>query len=82
MEKIKLTPEELGQIEKLREVFNENIQVCGLIEYQLMDLVQKKKTIEEKLLENKKTEEQLYEALVAKYGQGTILIDSGEFVKN
>jgi len=82
MEKIKMTPQEVEQIEALRKSFNDNVHMYGLIEYQLMDLNQKKRDLEQKLTDNKAMEEQLYNGLVSKYGEGTILIDSGEFVKN
>ena len=82
MEKIKMTPQEMEQIENLRKIFNEDVYTYGLVEYQLMDLKQKKEELEAKLTESKLKEAELYKALVAKYGEGTILVESGEFVKN
>jgi len=82
MEKIKLNEEELQQINKLRAAFAENVNTLGLIHYQILDLETRKDKVEQDLLANQKQEQSLYQQLTERYGEGTILIETGEFVKN
>ena len=82
METIKLTQPEIQTIEKLKEQFAEKVNTFGVLHYQLLDLEERKQQIEKELLTIRSEEQSLFKELSEKYGEGTILLESGEFVKN
>jgi septal ring factor EnvC (AmiA/AmiB activator) len=81
----KLTQEEIDQIKKLQQFYNQTVFDLGKIEAQLASLDRKLNTIQQekekvlqdlKLIEDKET--QLSQDLQGKYGQGNINIETGE----
>lgn len=82
MEKIKLSQEELQQIEQLRQTFAQSVNTLGLIHYQILDLNTRKEVIEKELIDLTKQEQVLYNGLVTSYGEGSLSLETGEFIKN
>ncbi len=82
METVKLTQLEIQAIEKLKEQFAEKVNNLGVLHYQLLDIQQRKAEVEKELLQIRDRELTLYKELTEKYGEGTILLETGEFVKN
>lgn len=82
MEKIKLSEQELQQIETLRQTFAQSVNTLGLIHYQILELQSRKEKVESELLDITKQEQTIYNELVAKYGEGSLSLQTGEFVKN
>ena len=82
MEKIKLSEQELQEIETLRQAFTESVNTLGLIHFQILELQSRKEKVENKLLDITKQEQVLYNDLVTKYGEGSLSLETGEFVKN
>ena len=82
MENIKLTEDELQKIKDLREQFGIITTNVGVTEVQIMELNTYKESLKVKVAELRKQEQEIYEELSAKYGNGTISLESGEFIKN
>jgi len=82
MENIKLTEDELQKIKDLREQFGILTTNVGVTEVQIMELNTYKESLKVKVAELRKQEQEIYEELSAKYGNGTISLESGEFIKN
>ena len=82
MEKIKLSEQELQQIETLRQTFAQSVNTLGLIHYQILELQSRKEKVESELLDITEQEQTVYNELVAKYGEGSLSLQTGEFVKN
>jgi len=82
METTKLIQEEIDSITNLKQEFNQLINTTGLIEYEILDLTEKKKIIGQQLLAVRSQEQEIYKQLVDKYGEGTLSLDTGEFIKD
>lgn len=82
MENIKLTEDELQKIKDLREQFGILTTNVGVTEVQIMELNTYKESLKVKVAELRKQEQEIYEELSTKYGNGTISLESGEFIKN
>jgi DUF438 domain-containing protein len=82
MENIKLTEDELQKIKDLREQFGILTTNVGVTEVQIMELNTYKESLKVKVAELRKQEHEIYEELSTKYGNGTISLESGEFIKN
>lgn len=82
MENIKLTEDELQKIKDLREQFGILTTNVGVAEVQIMELNTYKESLKVKVAELRKQEQEIYEELSTKYGNGTISLESGEFIKN
>ena len=82
MENIKLTEDELQKIKDLREQFGILTTNVGVTEVQIMELNTYKESLKVKVAELRKQEQEIYEELCTKYGNGTISLESGEFIKN
>lgn len=81
MEKIVLTQEELDEINKLSQTQKSLIDSFGYLEYQIQDLeLQKTKLIEEIKIQ-KSQEVEVAKRINEKYGEGTVNISTGEFIK-
>jgi hypothetical protein len=80
METKKLTQEELQQISSLKEEFNNLINAAGVLEFQLIELDLQKENIKQQLINSKNKEIEIINLLVEKYGNGTISLETGEFV--
>jgi predicted phage-related endonuclease len=81
MENIKLDQEEIENITNLQQKFNEALTALGTAEYQITALQEQRQTIHNELKDMKKQEQELYNELLAKYGEGYISLETGEFVK-
>jgi len=77
-----LTKEELENLSSFQQQQNDLIYGLGQIEYQLNYFSKQKDLIHKQLeaLETKQTE--TAQEIEKKYGQGTINLESGEFIKN
>jgi hypothetical protein len=81
MENIKLTTEEIKNITDLQQRFSETLTALGTVEFQLTTLGEQKQTLGQALKEMKQQEQELYNDLLTKYGEGYISLETGEFVK-
>tara|TARA_B100000282_G_C31683425_1_gene467813 strand:- start:271 stop:519 length:249 start_codon:yes stop_codon:yes gene_type:complete len=81
MSKIVLTKEEINDLITLQQQQNEFIVQLGQIEYQISSLNKRKEEI--KKLIDKFEEDQLSMSakLKEKYGEGTVNLENGEFIK-
>ena len=77
-----LTEEELSQARSLKDEFDNLVVNVGDIETQILSLEIKKEDYKNKLRFLKQEEIKLSKELEAKYGKGTISLDSGEFLPN
>jgi TolA-binding protein len=80
MEKQVLTQEEIQKVTNLRQQFNELVNVIGNIEVQIMDLQLKKENLKSSFQQLQEQELIVAKELEEKYGQGTISIETGEFL--
>ena len=78
----KLTEQEISSIKEIQQSRSNLIEKYGLIEISIQDLELQKQEVNEELKEIKLIELELSKELQAKYGIGTINIDSGEFIGN
>ena len=81
MEKVCLTKEEIEIIKGLQNQEDEIISQLGQLEYQLYILTQQKETLSTKIANLQPEKEKLGKSLQEKYGEGTIDVSSGEFIK-
>jgi hypothetical protein len=79
MEKIKLSPEEMGQINMIQNRNREIMFKFGQIEVSLIQLQKAKSEVAVELDKNIEEERQLAEQFRAKYGNGDINLETGEF---
>jgi hypothetical protein len=80
-EKIVLTKEEIETLSQLQQQQNDLVFGLGQTEYQISFLNKQKDDIKTQLNEIEQTQRQSGQELEQKYGQGTINLESGEFVK-
>jgi vacuolar-type H+-ATPase subunit I/STV1 len=78
----KLTQEELNQINQLRTQQSEVILSLGQLEYQLFILEREKQKLKSKLEDLEIQSEQAADNLTAKYGPGSINLETGEITSN
>ena len=81
MENIKLTQEEIDNITNLQQKFSETLTALGTTEYQIVTFQEQRQGIHQELKDMKKQEQELYNELLTKYGEGYISLETGEFVK-
>lgn len=88
-DKKKFTEEEVKQVKELQEAYTKKTILFGQLEVQKnllqKELVQIEQTIKNAWLEYEelsKTESSLLNSLNEKYGEGTLDLDSGEFIPN
>lgn len=77
MEKIKLEKKELDLINQNQEQHTTLINNLGVLTYQKQAI---NKQIEHYSAELEKLEQDLYQTLYSKYGEGTIDLDNGVFI--
>lgn len=82
MEKKFLTEEEIKQIKSLNEQYESIKEKAGIIEIQIMGLNVAKKQLSKELEEMQENERTFGIALNSKYGEGSISIETGEFIPN
>lgn len=80
MENLKLTQEELNEIGTLRNNFNNAYSNLGVVVSRIKQLKEEKQTIFGYLEELSQSELKIYEKLKSKYGNGTVDLNTGEFI--
>lgn len=80
MEKKVLTEEEINKLKELRKQFEELTNVAGSTEVQIMNLQIRKEQLKINLQNLQQQELVLAKELEEKYGDGTISLESGEFL--
>ena len=80
MEKKVLTQEEIDKIKKLKDQFEDLTIVAGNIEIQIINLQLQKDQIKSNLQQLQQQEKVIAQELEKKYGDGTISLESGEFL--
>jgi stress response protein YsnF len=80
MEKQVLSQEEIQKLTELKSQFNELVNVVGNVEIQLMDLQLKKEQLKSSLQSLQQQEIAIAKELEDKYGQGSISLETGEFL--
>ena len=81
MEKTVLTKEEIQQLSSLQEKQSDFVIQLGQVEYQINILEKQKKSIKQQIETFEESQVQLAKQLENKYGQGSVNLESGEFVK-
>ena len=81
MEQVFLTDEEYKQISSLQENQNALIATLGQVEYQLQFLTNRKSEVLDQLKQVEGENEKIGKELQDKYGNGTINMETKEFVK-
>ena len=82
MEKKVLTQDEITKLKDLKQKFGQLTEIAGEIEIQVMNLELKKDSIKLSLQQLQQQEIDLAKELEEKYGEGTISLESGEFLSN
>ena len=80
MEKKVLTQEEIEKIKNLKQQFEDLTGVAGNVEIQIMNLQLQKDQIKSNLQQLQQQEKVIAQELEEKYGDGTISLESGEFL--
>jgi len=80
MEKKVLTEEEINQLRELKQQFKDLTDVIGNTEVQIMNLQIRKEQLKFNLQQIQQQELVLAKELEEKYGEGTISLESGEFL--
>ena len=78
--KIVLDKKEISKLKELRQNFTNVTNTLGNLEIQIMNLNIQKESLKETLLNLQKEEIVLAKELETKYGEGSISLDSGEFL--
>ena len=81
MSKIVLTKEEINELISLQQQQNEFIFQLGQVEYQLNSFLKQKENIKNNINQFENNQLILSEKLKEKYGEGTINLENGEFIK-
>jgi DUF438 domain-containing protein len=80
MEKKVLTQEEINNIKKLKQQFKDLTETVGNVEIQIINLQLQKDQLKFNLQQLQQQETILAKELEEKYGNGTISLESGEFL--
>ena len=78
--KVTLEKSEIDELSTLKNKFQDLVVVIGNTELQQIELTKRKKQLEDALEKIQEEERVLAKKLEEKYGQGTISLDSGEFL--
>ena len=81
MEKTVLTKEEIQQLSSLQEQQNDFVIQLGQTEYQINLLERQKISIKQQIEKFEESQVQLAKQLEDKYGQGSVNLENGEFLK-
>jgi hypothetical protein len=81
MEKTVLTKEEVEALASLQQQQNDLVYQLGQVEYQLGFFERQKLIVRTELEAFEKRQQEQAQKLEEKYGQGTINLESGEFIK-
>lgn len=82
MEKKVLSQEELNSLATLQQQQDNFVVQLGQIEYQIGTLEKQKSIIKQNIESFEKKQVEVGDQLKQKYGEGTINLESGEFVKS
>lgn len=82
MEKTVLLEEELNNLATLQKQQDNFVVQLGQVEYQISTLERQKNIIRQNIESFEKQQIELGDQLKQKYGEGTINLESGEFVKS
>jgi len=77
-----LEPQEIQSLKQIQESRLQLIEQFGIIELRMQELVLQKEMLKEKLKTLKQEELSMGEKLQQKYGEGSINLESGEFINN
>jgi predicted nuclease with TOPRIM domain len=80
MEKKVLTPEELTSLKDLKNKYNQVSLNLGRIEIEFINLSEDKEKLKTDFNNLKNQELSLVEQMKVKYGEGTISLETGEFL--
>jgi len=80
MENKKLTQDELQEISSLRQEFDSLVGNLGLTEFQILELELQKSEIKKQIIDIKAKETNILNSLNQKYGDGSISLETGEFI--
>ena len=75
-----LTQEEITELKELKSTFKNLTEVSGVVEMQNYNIQIKKEQLKSNLQELQKKEADLAKKLEDKYGQGSISLETGEFL--
>ena len=81
MEETVLNKEEITQLSSLQEQQNDFVIQLGQTEYQINLLERQKISIKQQIEKFEESQVQLAKQLEDKYGQGSVNLESGEFLK-
>jgi predicted phage-related endonuclease len=82
MEKIVLSKEELENLTQLQNEQNEFVLRLGQIEYQISTLEKFKRDLKQNIENFEDKQVKVGNELNKKYGEGTINLENGEFIKS
>lgn len=80
MANIKLTEQELNTLTELRQQNSAIVSELGQIELVRMQVENRRRSAEDYLNNLRESEDKFFKDLTEKYGNGSIDLDSGEFV--
>jgi len=75
-----LTKEEISELTELKSTFKTLTEVSGVVEMQHYNIQIKKEQLKLSLQSLQQKEEELANSLEKKYGQGSISLETGEFL--
>lgn len=81
-EKKVLTQEEITELKELQATFKNLTEVSGVLEMQYLNIQLKKEQVKSELGKLQQEELNLASKLEKKYGQGSISLETGEFLPN
>ncbi len=79
-EKKVLSKEEISELKDLQDTFRNLTEVSGVLEMQYLNIQIKKEQLKSNLVKLQQKEIVLAEKLEKKYGQGSISLETGEFL--
>jgi hypothetical protein len=79
-EKKVLSQEEISELKELQTTFKNLTEVSGVVEMQNYNIQIKKEQLKSNLQELQRKESDLAKKLEDKYGQGSISLETGEFL--
>jgi hypothetical protein len=82
MEQIKVSEEEINKLKELQSNYETLTIQFGQICIEKINLEQLEYRLKEELMNSRKLEQELYDALQAKYGIGELNLETGLFTKS
>lgn len=81
MQNIKLSQKEVEKLVKLQDSLAANIEQFGTIVAAEIELKERKEKVESDFKSNRNSQRELAAELQEKYGEGTINLETGEFIR-